>query len=207
MTTNERAKRSLIVGTVAGLVTMAFHPTGVHTVNEVTGPFIWRNVLVHGLAISALPLVIVGLLALTLRFTADRDLAVCAFAFFALGAIALMSAATASGFIASNLMASLVEKPEARDALVQAIGYTSVINRSYAKVGAGLETAGLGIWSWTMLRTSVFPRGLAIYGLIYGAIVLALLMSGNLPLDAHGFGVVVLGQAVWLIWAGMRLAP
>jgi len=205
MSMNKRASLALTVGTVAGLVTMAFHPSGHLRPSDVTDALVVRDIAVHALAISAMPLMLLGTLAITLRFEAERDFAIGAYVFFALGTVAMMSAAIASGFIASHLMRDLTEKPEAQDAIIKAVGYTAIINRSYAKVGTGLETAGIAIWSWTMLRTKVFPRSLAIYGLVYAVVVLALLLGGFLPLNVHDFGLIVLGQAVWIIWAAIEL--
>ena len=43
------------------------------------------------------------------------------------------------------------------------------------------------------------------YGCILSMATVAVLFSGYLRLDAHGFGAVVLGQAIWFVIAAALL--
>lgn len=48
-------------------------------------------------------------------------------------------------------------------------------------------------------------RGIGIYGLFLSPVIILALLSGHLHLDVHGFGMVVLGQSIWLIVCGALL--
>ena len=51
----------------------------------------------------------------------------------------------------------------------------------------------------------MLPIALGIYGLLVAGGVLIAMMSGFLSLDAHGFGLIIFSQAIWLITAGICL--
>jgi hypothetical protein len=63
----------------------------------------------------------------------------------------------------------------------------------------------IGLWSVEILRTRRLRRGTGILGCVVAALTLVVLLSGRLRLDVHGFGAVVLAQAVWLVTVGMEL--
>jgi len=94
---------ALILGALSGLVTMALHPTG----HEVAGGQGARSIAVHGLALAGVPLGVYGAFVLTRRLAAREVLAELALAFYGTGAVALILAATASGFIATAQIAGL----------------------------------------------------------------------------------------------------
>jgi hypothetical protein len=196
---------SLVIGTLAGFITMAFHPTGAEVVaNAAAGG---RNVLavaMHLLALCGLPFVLAGLLGFTVMLR-RRDLAVLGFAFYLLGAVAAMIAAIASGLIAPEV-AQLVTTTG-----MSALRYTRLINQSFAVIYAVLTAVALVVWSAALVIGRDGYTRLAIYGLVVGPVLLIVVVGGLLPLNVHGFGVVVGAQGIWclsvasLLWA--RRAP
>ena len=56
-----------------------------------------------------------------------------------------------------------------------------------------------------VIRTVQDYEADGIAGICIGGVALVALLSGHLRLDVHGFGIVVLLQAVWLIWIGVLL--
>lgn len=207
MTTDQKASIALILGPLAGLVTMALHPTGHEIAASIAGGGAGGlNTFAHSLALFGQSLILMGTLRLTLRFSTHRDLAVAGYICFAMASVAILLATVASGFIATGLLQSEAEREgPSRDAISSALHYTSLINQSFAKVYVAFSSAAIVIWSLAMARGREFSRGLAVYGIVSGIAFLAGILSGLLPLDIHGFGSVVLGQAVWLIWAAMVL--
>jgi len=183
----------LVIGTVAGFITMAFHPTGADVIaNAAAGA---RNVLaiaMHLLAVCGLPFVLAGLLGFTVMLT-RRDLAVLGYAFYVLGAIAAMIAAVASGLIAPEA-AQLVTTTG-----MSALRYTRLINQSFALIYAVLTAAALVIWSSALLLGRDGYRRLAIYGLVVGPLLLVVVVGGILPLNVHGFGVIIGVQGIWCL--------
>lgn len=61
------------------------------------------------------------------------------------------------------------------------------------------------VWSAAIWKSGNLARGLGIYGCILGPLTVLALFSGHLSLDAHGFGIVMLGQSVWFAVAGTLL--
>lgn len=207
MTTNRSAAAALVAGSLAGLLTMALHPTGRDLVrNASTGASNALVTAVHGMALLAQPLLVAGTLALTLRLRARRDLATAAFVCFAFASVAVTIAAAASGFLAPAVLAGLqgADAP-ARTGMLDALRYTGLLNRAFARIGVLFVGAALLLWSAAMLAGRELPRALAAYGALAGAAMLGGVASGRLRLDVHGFGAVVLAQSVWMTWAAGAL--
>lgn len=193
MNWNRSAAVALVIGTLAGFITMAFHPTGADVVaNAATGGHNVLNVAMHLLALCGLPLILAGLLAFTVTL-ARRDLAIVAFAFYVLGAVGVMIAAVASGLIAPGA-AQLVTTTG-----MSALSYTRLINQSFALIYAVLTAIALVVWSAALVVGRDGFKRLAIYGLVVGPLLLILVVSGRLPLNIHGFSIVVGAQGVWCL--------
>lgn len=207
MTYNRSAAFALVAGSLAGLVTMALHPTGSDVVHNASAG--GSNVLatgVHALALVAQPLLLAGLLAVTHRLRARRDLAVGAYVFFAFAAVAIMIAGVSSGFVSPAVLRGIDSADEAsRAAMMNAMHYTGQLNQAFARVSVMLTAVALLLWGLAMLLGRELSRGLAIFGLVLGVAMAAGVGSGRLQLDIHGFGAVVLGQAVWMIWAAVLI--
>ena len=201
------AALALVAGCLAGLATMVLHPTGHDVVrNASAGASNALNVAVHALALVAQPLLLAGTLALTLALRTRRDLAVGGYVFYAVAAVAVMVAAVASGFIAPATVRGLGEADAARRAgMLGALGYTGLVNQAFATVHVLLAGVAFLLWSWAVLAGGELPRGLGVYGIVLGLLHVAGIASGRLRLDIHGFGLVVLGQGVWLVWAAAAL--
>jgi len=203
MTTNARAGLAIIIGSVAGLATMAMHPTGHDVIaSAAAGDGNLLNVGAHSLAIAGEALLLAAMLAVTARLSSARDLAVTAYVTWALATFCIIVAAVASGFIASAVAADAAElEGAARDLLMNSYHYTGEVNQAFAKVGVSLSGVAIILWSVAMIRTG-FSRALGWYGISFAALVLAGLGTGHLRLDIHGFGAVMIGQSVWMIWTG-----
>ena len=188
----------MIAGAVMGLVTMAFHPTG--------GGHAALALAVHALALAAVPLLFYGGWVLTRRLAAGGPVAELALAFYGVAAIATLLAATASGFLASDLIARAAElQGEARAAADALLHYNYALNQAFAKVFVAASSVAILLWSMEILRTRLLRRVAGILGCVVAVLTLLALFSGHLRLDVHGFGAVVLAQAIWLILAGAEL--
>ena len=201
---------AMIAGVMMGLVTMALHPTG----DDVTRDMATQGALavaVHALGIAAAPVALFGALALTRVLGEDGPLArgglaELALAFQALAAVATLMAATASGFLAPALIASVMAaQGDERIAAAAVLHYNGGLNQAFARVLVGASSVAIALWSVEMLRTRRLGRGTATYGLVVALVTLAMLLSGSLRLDVHGFGAVVLAHGVWTVLAGLSL--
>lgn len=212
------AATAIVAGTVATLVTMAFHPTGGDIVRDAPGggqAALARGV--HLLAIVALPFLLAGLAALTWRLRAHAE-AVLALASWTIAIVAIAAAAAMSGFVAPSLATALAQAGDdavLRDALTTALGYTGRLNQAFATVYVVL--AGVAVLAWSLAMRgqamhdnaahapATWPRGLVVLGLVIGGAQVVIGATGILSLDVHGFGALVAGQATWLLWTAARL--
>jgi hypothetical protein len=208
MSTDRSAALALVAGSLAGLLVMAFHPTGGEVSREAAaGGSMVLVQAVHWLAIVVQPLLLAGTLGLTLRLRARRATAVGAFVFFALAIVSVMIAAAASGLVSPGVLRGMHDAGEAGATMSMQnfLHYTYLLNQAFARVYVVLGAIAIALWSWAILGGHALPRGLALYGLLLGAALLVGLASGHLTLGIHGFGLVMLGQGAWLIWAAVAL--
>lgn len=208
MTRDRASGAALIVGAIAGLVTMALHPTG-HDLMTAVGQSPWParlNVLAHSIAIAASPLLFFGALGLTQRVAADHWLATVALVTYGFSLIAVMMAATASGLIAPHLIEGLATTSGMeREALDAAFHYNYQVNQAFAKVFVVMSSVAIGLWSVVILRTRALPGWIGVLGCIVAALVVVGLLTGAVRLNVHGFGMIMIAQSAWLIAAGARL--
>src|SRR5437868_13835479 len=106
MKTNSIYGLALIVGMVAGIITMSFHPTGFDpkATAETVAHEMSILVAVHTLALMSIPLLVFGFAGVTMRAGWHRPEALLAFIIYALSAVALMLAGIADGLINAALI-------------------------------------------------------------------------------------------------------
>ena len=197
---------ALIAGAAASLVIMALHPTGreLHAAaGRSAGPAM-LNVFVHSLAIAAAPVMFFGALAINRRFSSNDALPTLAIVFWGFAMVAVALAATASGLIAPGLIHHVVEGGDEAAGLRDVLTYNGHVNQAFARVHVGMSSAAILLWSIAILRTRALPVRIGWYGALVAPLLLIALFSG-LRMTIHGFGLVMVLQAVWLIVMGLHL--
>lgn len=181
-------------------------PTGHEVIaSAASGGHNLLNVGAHSLALGGVALLLTGMLAVTARLNAARELAVSAYVACALGAFCIVIAGIASGFLATGVAADAAElEGAARVTMMAMFHYTGRVNQAFAKVSVTFSAAAIIRWSIAMARTG-FSRALGIYGMSFTALVPAAMAAGQLTLDIHGDGAVMIGQSVWMIWTGVLM--
>lgn len=188
----------MIAGAVLGLVTMAFHPSG--------GDQARLGVAVHALALFSIPLTFYGGWALTRRLSSAGALAELGLGFYGVSAIAAVLAATAGGLIGPDLLARAAGlEDQARAAADAVIRYNYSVNQSFARILVATSSTAIAVWSFEIARTRLMPRAIGVFGCAAAALILLALFWGGLRMDVHGFGAVILLQAIWLIIVGVEL--
>ena len=204
MQRDQSAGYALIGGTVAGLVTMANHPTG-HALLENFERVAMINRGVHSLAIAGTIATLYGLMRLTRAFEERRALADGALVSYGFGAIAVMFAAIASGFVGTELAARVLEAGDAGRTMYDPIlDYNWAFNQACTRVFVVTASVGIGLWSVAMLRHPGFGFALGATGIVI-ALAATVATIGGMPMNIHGFGAIVLAHGVWLIWTGAKL--
>jgi hypothetical protein len=79
------------------------------------------------------------------------------------------------------------------------------LNQAFAMIFVVASSSAIFLWSIAMLRSGLFSRSLGIYGCVVAPLTLIAVLSGHVRLNVHGFGMVILGQAIWFISAGVLL--
>ena len=193
----------LIAGAAAGIAVMALHPTAHGLMNAESGPQLARvNVMVHGLALAATPLVFLGLLGVWRRL-APSDLATAGLVIYGWGCVAVMSAAVASGFVSPGVIGRFAAEGSNMPEVF--LHYTALWNQGFAKVNVVATSIGILLFSIAILRSARLAAAAGIFGAVVSALILLLFFVGHLKLDVHGFGLVTFAQAAWLIWVGILL--
>ena len=204
---------TLIAGPVLSVAVMSHHPVAqasgaAERLSELARMATFSG-LVHGLLIALSLLVLWGLLsfadALGWQLQAVRLAAIA----YAAGTVCMLGAATVSGFVVPRLAAHFVDvpAPDLGGALA-ALRLCFEINQSLAAIGTVALSAGIALWSWTLVggaAGSAGSRGLGALGLLVGLLPAGALISGALRLDVSGMLAVIVAQAVWTIGAGVCL--
>ena len=196
----------LIAGSLASVLVMSLHPTSHDLLDpQRSQGQAHLNVLVHSLALAATPALFMGLLGLWCRLGAP-GLATAAIVAFGFGGVAILSAAVASGFVATEVFARLREgEGHSRELYHVLAAYTGMLNQGYAKVSVVAWSVAILLFSVAILRSRQMSRAAGIGGIIVGAGVLLVFLSGHVRLNVHGYGMVVFAQSAWLVWIGILL--
>ena len=199
----------LILGSVAGIITMVLHPMAPHG-GLLPSPHAMEtltrlNRVIHGLALAGLPVMFLGALALTGRLARGGRLPLAALVVYGFALAAIISAGCMSGFVGSDILSRMVEGDPKLESRRMMLDYTFRLNQAYSAVYVVGSCVAIFLWSVEMARTRRLSRGLGIYGLVLGPVIVAALFGGQLLLDVHGFGFVVFVQSVWFVVAGARM--
>ena len=190
----------LLIGTLAGMTVMALHPTGADIVNAQNfAGHALLNRSVHGVAIASLPLLFLGFAGLCRRL-GWPDIAVAGLVAYGFAAVAVMIAAVASGFIATDLIERMFTADAATLPILRVLmGYTHEWNQAFAAINVVAASAAILLWSIAILKSGAMPRALAYAGIAIGILVPAVVISGHVRLEIHGFGAIVFLHGAWTI--------
>jgi hypothetical protein len=207
MTDDRLSGLALIAGSCGTIITMSLHPTG-HVEAAQLESMIHMLIAVHALALACLPVLFLGAWGLSRRVATPDHLAMAGLVLYTFALLAVMNAAVADGLVAPSLFRQIVASagsPPAIDGWRMMSRYNFYANQAYAQVFVVASSVAIVLWSASTWRSRQLAPGLGIYGCILGPVTLLALFSGRLNLDAHGFGIVIFGQAAWFIVAGALL--
>ena len=205
MTDERRSGIALIAGSAAMIITMGFHPHGKISPAELDH-VIPVLIGVHTLALFSIPILFLGAWGMTRWLAAPDRVAWAGLVFFAAGSIAVMNAAVYDGLTAPQLFRQIVAAtPETQDGWKMLMHFNSQLNQAFARVYAVASAVALILWSVSILRNRTRGNGIGIYGIILGTVTALGIMSGRLTPDWHGFGMLILGQAIWFVIVGGKM--
>jgi hypothetical protein len=197
---------ALIIGMIASMVTMSFHPT---TLNTTVAPDLLARqlrtlVAVHACGLLCIPVLVFGFAGVTRRLGWERPAGLLAFSLYLFSAVAVMLAGIADGPVTAALVSKMgsVSQSE-QQSLHAALSYNFQLNQACAKVFVVGSSLAFISWSVALAGAGTFARRVAILGYFTGGIALVGILTGHVRMSAHGFAVIVLLQAVWVILLGV----
>jgi hypothetical protein len=195
---------ALIAASIASVSLMSFHPT--HGGGPLSvGPFD-VNQIVHSTALLAGALVLYGFVALARWLGADRPVVMIALSFAVLGTIAMLIAATISGFVTGRIVVARSDVvPGLLPALMQVGQLAVALNRAFARVYIAFFSVAFLLWALGWPSRDTFGKIARGVGLLVGGGILAWLLSGTFKAEVHPVLIVAVGQALWLILAGSAM--
>ncbi len=199
---------ALILGATASVATMVFHPTHFSAIASAEAITHQVRVLlaVHALALLSVPVVVFGFVGLTWCIGWERPGSLFAFIAYCLSAIAIMFAGIADGLINAALIQKMLSADEASRGLLRAaLEYNFQLNQACAKVFVFGTSLAIISWSIAIVRIGPFKRVIGGAGFFVGVAELAVLLSGSVRLDAHGFGLIIFLQAIWMVAVGVSM--
>jgi hypothetical protein len=207
MTDDRKSGLAFFIGMTGTIITMALHPTA-HDLSGGAGHadhMMQLNVAVHSLVLVCIPILFLGALGLTRRLAAPDRLALSGLVLFGFAEVAVMIAAAASGLIATGLFHHMAADPGNADMWHAVLTLNGHINQAFAMIFVVASSIAIVLWSAAILKGNTFSRPIGIYGCILGPLTILAVLSGHVRLNVHGFGLIVLGQAIWFICSGVTL--
>jgi hypothetical protein len=206
MTDTRLGGAAMIAAAIAGIITMMAHPTS----HDLLSPGQFRTIAVigeavHIFAIISMTIAFLGAVALARYLDSPNRIAMSALAIYGFAVVAIMIAATFSGLVAIPVLQKLVEQPQSAAQWQGLATYSGLLNQAFARIYTILVSIAIALWSVAIVRSSQLPRAAGIYGLVIAPVIFVAVSSGHVRLDVHGFGAVVLLQAIWSIAVGAAL--
>lgn len=195
---------ALIAGAVGILVTLALHPNEramfdpdhVDSVARIT-------VIVHSIALFALPLLFIGGVGISRKIGWDSSGAVGALIFYGFALAAMMCAIVIDGLVTPGLARAMM-KASADQSVTWKIALThnGILDGAFMNVFLMASSLAIALWSAAMLRTA---RGLAIFGCLLAAATIVSQVTGLLGQHLHLFFLVLICQVIWFVINGVIL--
>ncbi len=206
MSDNRMSAVALLAASAGLILTLSLHPSGRITPAEVD-QMVRKLVAVHSLGLVTLPVMFLGTLGVARVLTAPNRLGVVGLVFYGFGAVAMLCGVVADGLVTPNLLRQLVAASpgtNTSDVWRAVFRYNDYLDMALVEVSLVASAVAIGAWSVGILRGSVLPRELGVYGLILAMIGPVAVFAGLLKSE-HVLGMVVLSQCSWFVILGVLL--
>lgn len=197
---------ALIIGAGCGVITMILHPvSGGHALSPAQFEKLATLIeSVHVLAIAGIPFLFLGALALTRHLDSPGRIALAALVCYTLSLVAVMIAPAISGLVGTNVLRRTLIQSSQSEQWRLLLDYNHLINQAFSQIYVAASGAAIGLWSLVIVRSRSLSRGVGYGGLVLSVAIMVALSAG-LRLDAHGFGLIIFAEAIWLIVTGILL--
>jgi len=198
---------ALIAGSVGILVTLVLHPNerGLFDPSQIES--VRRTtIIVHSVALFALPLLFMGALGLSRRIGWDSSSAVAALIIYAFALGAMMNAIVIDGLVTPGLARAIVNAgPGESEAWKIALNHNGLLDAAFMNVFLMASSLAIVLWSVAIVRSGAFARTIGVYGCLLGAGTMMAQATGLLSRSLHLFFLVLVGQVIWFLANGVQL--
>lgn len=215
--TNDRVTGlALIAGSAGIIVTLSLHPSG----HDLFDPAKFESaahtmIAVHSLGLCSLPVWFMGAFGLS-RSVSSADgrgeqLGFAGMVLYGFAAAAMMVAVVFDGLITPGLARHIVDTMGKADQATVAQGwkiafnFNGMIDMAFMRVFIVASSAAIILWSLAVVQSRALAHALATYGCLFGVATVIALVSGQMERSPHIFGMVLIGQAIWFVTAGVQL--
>ena len=202
---------ALVLGAVAAIFFMSHHPHGLHgedalAIFEQAAEHAGLIRFVHVALIGTLFVLTFGHISLAYALGLQRPLARLGLVTYAGGAAALVLAGVLNGLVFPAMAEHYVERNAADAEVAHIVTHFSFeLNQALAALGTVAIAIAIGAWSLVLGRVRGAWRWIGIFGITIAAGCAAMVLSGRIQMDVHGFGSLIFAQSAWALAAGARL--
>ena len=198
---------ALIAGSVGILVTLVLHPNERGLCDSAQVESVARmTIVVHSIALFALPFLFIGGLGISRRIGWDSPAAVAALVFFGFALAAMMNAIVIDGLVTPGLARAMVKAGSDQAAAWKvALNHNGLLDGAFMNVFLLASSLAIALWSVAIVRTGAVARVIGILGFLLSAGTIIALVTGLLGRNLHLFLLVLVGQAIWFLSNGVQL--
>lgn len=195
---------ALILGSIGIMVTLVLHPNERGLFDPAQVESVARTtIIVHSIALFALPFLFIGGLGISRRVGWDSWGAVAALIFYGFALVAMMNAIVIDGLVTPGLARAVVKAgPDQAGTWKIALSHNGLLDGAFMNVFLMASSLAIALWSAAMVRSA---RGIAIFGCFIAAATIAAQVTGFLSQHLHIFFLVLIGQVIWLVINGAAL--
>lgn len=201
---------TLILASILSVASLANHPVAyardpAQLVAEI-GQKAAVDRLVHGSLIVFVGGLLYAFSCLTSRLGAASGWARAGFIAYAMGAIGMIGAASIDGFVIPDFVSRYDGRPAIELGVMKdVLGLCGVIIRVWTRLAFLAISIAFLLWSIELIRRPGMLRAVGMLGGVAGAVPMVALLTGVVPMNAHGVLILVAVQTIWSVAVGVQL--
>jgi hypothetical protein len=198
---------ALIVGSVGILVTLVLHPNERGLFDPTQTESVGRTtIVVHSIALFALPLLFMGAVGFYRRIGWNSSVALAGLIIYGFALVAMLNAIVIDGLVTPGLARAIVNAgPGGSEGWKIALNHNGLLDAAFMNVFLMASSLAIALWSVAIVRTGAVARVIGILGFLLSAGTIIALVTGLLSRNLHLFLLALVGQAIWFLSNGVQL--
>jgi hypothetical protein len=201
---------AIALGSLLSVVFMAYHPT-IQAADpaefvEAMAQEARLDGIVHAALIVLMGILLYGFSCLATRLGTSIFTVRAGLVAYAMGTGAMVAAALIDGFLIPDFVRRYQGRPaDALEIMRHMLTLCSLAIGVCARMGVIATSLAVMLWSLSLIRRPGVLRVVGTLGCIVGALPVAALLLGYLPMNKHGVLAFVLGQTAWSLALGVQM--